>query len=668
MTNEVNYNPCQYRGNSSTRTFSFNWKVIEVDELIVSLETVSTGTETILVRGSDYTATVNAVGGSVTLTTAPSEDYYINIRRSTSNYQSKGYSTSTGFSGKEIEKSFDKVSCNLQDMQYGIDTFEDETDTKVSNIQTQVNTANTNANTAISTANSATSTANSALSTANTASSNASSAVSTANTASSNASSAVSTANSANTTANTASSLATATSARVDEFEEEIEEVKEAAAKINQLEQAVAVAVASAEGAVISATQAQASAQTAVQKATEISASATQIETNKNNIGTMDNLTTTEKGSLVGAVNEVNSKEGDLTSLQTTAKNNLVSAINELSSNKANLIWYADRDFEYKVPNFIAVDKSTITIKAGTAIKLADGTYYYTATDDSYNIADILDSGTVSNGKDYYFFMNTSKELIASLSPTLPLGCVLIGGGHTLCVSVTSGNAPTLLNDSFWSSHPAIGYDAGHFIPNTAWTPAFKSGAKTGNKGMALIDFYGIPKFWVDIYLQSGTGTSTASDYSGTITNNRQCILHQWDMNQVGKKFATDQQFTIFAEGSNQQTNIAGSAIPAGRLTGGYSDTAGKRMISGFFIECCCGYLWQWGDEIAPVGGSGWSAYGDTRRGASYGMPYVLPFGGSYAHSSNCGSWSRDSSTTRTDAYGDRGGRGVSLHIERQHM
>ena len=143
MANEVDYNPCQYKGNGVTRDFSFNWKVIEVEELIVSLELVSTGDETILTRGSDYTAQVNAVGGNVTLTTAPSEDYFINIRRQTSNYQSKGYSTSSGFQGSEIEKSFDKVSCCLQDMQHGIDTFKEEytaeTDQKIEKFENEVN-------------------------------------------------------------------------------------------------------------------------------------------------------------------------------------------------------------------------------------------------------------------------------------------------------------------------------------------------------------------------------------------------------------------------------------------------------------------------------------------------------------------------------------------------
>ena len=52
----------------------------------------------------------------------------------------------------------------------------------------------------------------------------------------------------------------------------------------------------------------------------------------------MSNLTTTEKGSLVGAVNELNSNTGDLSTLKTTTKTSVVGAINEL---KTGLQFYA---------------------------------------------------------------------------------------------------------------------------------------------------------------------------------------------------------------------------------------------------------------------------------------------------------------------------------------
>lgn len=336
---------------------------------------------------------------------------------------------------------------------------------------------------------------------------------------------------------------------------------------------------------------------------------------------------------------------------------------------KANIIWYANREFEYKQPNFIVADKQYVTIKGGTAIRLANGSTFYTENDMLKPISEILDTGEISNGADYYFYLDNQSNLIASLNEDLPTGttnAVQIGGAHTLCVAVTEANAPALLSDSFWMNHPAAGYNAGYFIPNSSWTPAFRSAAKTGNKGQAFVEYHSIRK-WVDIYLQSGTGTATASSYAGTITNSRQPILHHQDMMLVGKELPNDMEFSVFAEGSNQCTAIQGAAIPSDKKCGGYLDTAGKRMISGFFIECCCGYLWQWSSELAATGSTGWKAYADTRRGASYGMPYILLFGGSYAVSSSGGSLFRSSSGDRVDVSAGGGARGVSLHLERVH-
>ena len=177
--------------------------------------------------------------------------------------------------------------------------------------------------------------------------------------------------------------------------------------------------------------------------------------------------------------------------------------------------------------------------------------------------------------------------------------------------------------------------------------------------GMVYVDLLDL---WVDIYLQSGTGTSTASAYGATMTNSRTPIQHQWDLQLVGKRPARDVEFMIFAEGSNQKTAVAGSAQPNPFTAGGHLDTAGKRMISGYFVEECCGLIWQWLDEIAPVGGSGWNSYGDEgTRGQSYGMPYVLIAGGYWVDSANCGSRSRFAHYTRSLVYANYGCRGVSL-------
>ena len=336
---------------------------------------------------------------------------------------------------------------------------------------------------------------------------------------------------------------------------------------------------------------------------------------------------------------------------------------------KANIIWYANREFEYKQPNFIFADKQYVTIKAGTAIRKANGDTFYTENDFLKPISEILDTGSIENGKDYYFYLDNQGQLIASLNENLPVGttnAVQIGGAHTLCVGVTESNAPALSNDSFWMNHPAIGYNAGYFIPNSSWTPAFKSAAKTGNKGMAFVDYNDI-RIWVDIYLLSGTGSASASSYAGTISNNRQYQNYFWDLIQVGKMPASRDEFMVFAEGSNQKTVIAGAAIPSDKKTGGYLDTASKRMISGFFIECCCGYLWQVSRIISANGSSNWNEFADTRRGATFGISNIVVLGGAYDASTNCGSWAVASNDNLLHSHVRDGCRGVSLHLERVH-
>lgn len=82
------------------------------------------------------------------------------------------------------------------------------------------------------------------------------------------------------------------------------------------------------------------------EKINALSGSVTGVE---EDIGTLSELTTTEKGSLVGAINEVDSdigtltsNQGTLSSLETTEKGSLVGAINELKGvdNKFQFLAY----------------------------------------------------------------------------------------------------------------------------------------------------------------------------------------------------------------------------------------------------------------------------------------------------------------------------------------
>ena len=120
MANEVDYIPCKYRGNGLTSHFSFRWKIFTEKDIIVQLEDVVSGKQVIQQYATDYSVTFNDVGGFVSFVNPPTEDSYIVISRNVSDYQSKTYSTSTGFQGSELEDSFDEVSCNIQELEYDL--------------------------------------------------------------------------------------------------------------------------------------------------------------------------------------------------------------------------------------------------------------------------------------------------------------------------------------------------------------------------------------------------------------------------------------------------------------------------------------------------------------------------------------------------------------------
>ena len=278
-----------------------------------------------------------------------------------------------------------------------------------------------------------------------------------------------------------------------------------------------------------------------------------------------------------------------------------------------------------------------------------------------------LDTGnTLAAGKDYSVYLcvkDNNVKFVVSLNGTYPAGysaltAYKIGGFHTECKGVTADNAPALKAGSFWTAHPAIGYADGDIIPNSIWCLTHRPVADPN--GMVYIDRLGK---WVDIYLQSGTGKNTTSAYAATITDSRQPILHQLDLDTVNKKMLTDNDFLVASEGSNQGTNITGSADPV--TTGGHVDTAGKRMISGYFLEDCCGVEWQWLDELGFDTQTNWQSYGTNAsdRGQSYGMPKVLLAGGNWLHGGFCGSWSRNCNCTRTHVAANSGCRGASLPL-----
>jgi formylglycine-generating enzyme required for sulfatase activity len=136
------------------------------------------------------------------------------------------------------------------------------------------------------------------------------------------------------------------------------------------------------------------------------------------------------------------------------------------------------------------------------------------------------------------------------------------------------------------------------------------------------------------------------------------------DGGAVGKRLLTDTEFQLAAAGSNEETNITGSADPG--TTGGHSDTAGRRMISNIGCEDMCGAMWQWLQDQSYYYSGATGYYGNLpgAKGSVYtqfaadpgasevdnsdtGGDIKLIAGSSWAHGTDCGSRSRYASNYR---------------------
>lgn len=180
---------------------------------------------------------------------------------------------------------------------------------------------------------------------------------------------------------------------------------------------------------------------------------------------------------------------------------------------------------------------------------------------------------------------NNIPKILLSANSTVPSGYDAsnsrkIAGFH--CLSVAVGTI---------AGHTLTGFVAGDILPASIWDLKHRP-RDASPEGMVYSDKIGK---WVDIYLASGTGANTASVHGGTISDSRTWNDFVDDGAAVGKRLLRDAEFQAIAAGSNEQTNIAGSADPV--ITGGHSDTAGRRMISNIGCEDCCGVMWQWLDE-----------------------------------------------------------------------
>lgn len=274
-------------------------------------------------------------------------------------------------------------------------------------------------------------------------------------------------------------------------------------------------------------------------------------------------------------------------------------------------------------------------------------------------------------GKDFYLYAIYSTADVVpkftfSANSTVPEGYDAdttrkICGFHCLCADVGTIDG-----------HALTGYVAGDILPASVWDLYHRP--KSEPESMVYDRF---SDAWLDIYGDSWDGKKLVSVYGGVWADGTsekkwhgEASLEQ--LMRQGKRLPWRYEFQMAARGSNEGTNIKGSADP--NTTGGHVDTAGRRMISDIGLEDCCGVLWQWGNDLGFAGGNGWtdsvynSAVDDKKYGQTYGSLFRLLFGAYWFDGASCGSRSAICNLVSSSVYAYYGCRGASEPLHRQTL
>lgn len=422
-----------------------------------------------------------------------------------------------------------------------------------------------------------------------------------------------------------------------------ISEVSEAAAKINELEEAVQTAVDNAEIATTKATAAETAANNASEQVTLATAQADRAQDIADEMSANYNALTDFKDSFPLAQ--------DLT---TWAR---------LSDGEIHNIPFDD--VKADTNRFIAFENGTsrrsLRFKKNTFIKLitSTDTLHFALMDDDIviNAEEYLDEGTnLINGKDYSIFLVPDETngiaVKISLNKTAPTGYTpedtrRIGGFHTECVDVGT-----------IAGHPLSGWLAGDIIPSSVWTLWHKPNVASPS-GMYYHQKLDI---WRPIYVQSGTMENTVFEYNATVTRSRSGWDHEVDLGLVGLEFATSTQFTIASLGVQPLKAVMGKAESSCTRAGGWVDETGRRMITNEGEESTCGGLWEILRDFAAVGGSNWTTTGvnTLTQPRQYGSINRLIGGGAWYDSGYCGPSSRAGNRPAADTAAHVSARGCS--------
>ena len=272
-------------------------------------------------------------------------------------------------------------------------------------------------------------------------------------------------------------------------------------------------------------------------------------------------------------------------------------------------------------------------------------------------------------GKDFYLYAiysaaDVMPRFTLSANSTVPNGYDAdttrkVCGFHCLCVDVGTIDG-----------HALTGYVAGDILPASVWDLYHRP--KSEPESMAYDRF---SDTWLDIYGDSWDGKKLVSVHGGVWADGAsekkwhgEASLEQ--LMRQGKRLPWRYEFQMAAKGSNEQTNIKGSADP--NTTGGHIDTAGRRMVSNIGLEDCCGVLWQWLMDLGFAGGNGWtdSVYNSKVDSRSYGQTYGNLFrllgGGDWYAGAACGSRAADCYAVSASVGAAYGCRGASEPLHRK--
>lgn len=118
MTIANNYVPIRQEANGNTKSFTFDFRILDDDYLVVYQEI--NGKQTV-VDSSDYTVNAQEVGGTVDFNTAPAAGSYIIITRDVPLDQLTPYRTSSGFPANRVEENLDKLTAITQQLKESVD-------------------------------------------------------------------------------------------------------------------------------------------------------------------------------------------------------------------------------------------------------------------------------------------------------------------------------------------------------------------------------------------------------------------------------------------------------------------------------------------------------------------------------------------------------------------